>query len=289
MIVDIYNYFKHHPKYNKLIGDDYLLVEYKCPLNVDEFKLWSEFHLITYVINGRKDWITQSITYKIRAGDSLFIRRGIYTTKQYLEEEYCVLLFFMNDNFIKRFIGENPQFYRSIDAGKNYSQVFQIHTSETFHNLIVSIFLYLKQAAHIPRNLVELKFRELLFNIAMNPLNTGIVEFFNSVSNSAKVDIEDIMMKHFQADLSTAEFARLCGRSLSTFKRDFSKHFNTTPAKWLISKRLEYAQTLIIGTDLNMNEICYESGFKNNSHFVSAFKNKFKLPPHQFKAKYMNK
>jgi AraC-like DNA-binding protein len=83
------------------------------------------------------------------------------------------------------------------------------------------------------------------------------------------------------------EFARLCGRSISTFKRDFNMHFNTTPSSWLKSKRLDYAKTLLLGSSLNINEVCYESGFKNNSHFVSAFKSKFKLPPGQFKAKYL--
>ncbi len=81
MIVDIYTYFKQHPRYNKLVGDDYLFVEYKCPINVEEFELWTESHLITYVINGRKDWITDSATYKLHAGDSLFIRKGVYVTK----------------------------------------------------------------------------------------------------------------------------------------------------------------------------------------------------------------
>lgn len=286
MVVDIYQYFKHHPKHNKLIGNDYLFVEYKCPINVEKFELWTESHLITYVINGRKDWITQSSTYEIKAGDSLFIRKGVYTTKQHLNEDYCVILFFLNDDFIKRFISENNNFSRKIDLKKNHEQVFPIHSTETIHSLIESIFHYLKQGINIPRSLVELKFNELLFNIALNPDNKDIVEFFNSVSNSAKTNMEDVMMKNFRSDLKTVEFAELCGRSLSTFKRDFKGNFNTTPSKWLKSKRLEYAKTLILGTDLNINEICYESGFKNNSHFISAFKSKFNLPPHQFKAKY---
>ena len=287
MIIDIYKYFKLHPKYNKLVGDDYLFVEYKCPINAEEFKLWTECHLITYVINGRKDWITASETHKITAGDSLFIRKGVYTTKQYLEEEYCVILFFLNDDFIKRFISENNNFLRNIDSNKNFGQVFPIQSTETLQSLIESIFYYLKQRANIPRSLVELKFKELLFNIALNTDNKDLVEFFNFVSNSAKSNLEDIMMKNFRSDLSSKEFARLCGRSISTYKRDFKSHFNTSPSKWLKSKRLEYAKTLLLGTNLNINEICYESGFKNNSHFISAFKSMFNLPPNQFRIKYL--
>lgn len=286
MIVDIYTYFKQHPRYNKLVGDDYLFVEYKCPINTEEFELWTESHLITYVISGRKDWITDSATFELRTGDSLFIKKGVYVTKQYLEEEYCVILFFLNNDFIKRFISEYPSFSHKIDEQKNQGPVFPIHATESIHSLVESIFHYLKQDVSIPSSLVELKFKELLFNISRNPENRDIVDFFNSVSISAKTNMEEMMIKNFRSDLNMTEFARLCGRSPSSFKRDFSIQFNTTPSRWLKSKRLEYAKTLLLGTNLNINDICYESGFKNNSHFISAFKTKFKLPPGQFKVKY---
>ena len=54
------NISKSTPRYNKLVGSNFLFVEYKCPLNVEEFKLWTKSHLITYVINGKKDWITSN-------------------------------------------------------------------------------------------------------------------------------------------------------------------------------------------------------------------------------------
>jgi len=104
----------------------------------------------------------------------------------------------------------------------------------------------------------------------------------------SKIDIEDTMLNNFQYDLQIEEFAKLCGRSLSVFKIDFFKHFNTTPFRWLKAKRLEYAKTLLLESDLTVNQICYESGFKNNSHFIKSFKVKFKLPPYQFKLKRLS-
>ena len=91
-------------------------------------------------------------------------------------------------------------------------------------------------------------------------------------------------MKNFHSDLTLEEYANLSGRSLSTFKRDFKKHFDETPRKWINNRRLEYAKTLLENSPLNINEICYESGFKNTSHFNTAFKEKYKLPPLQYKS-----
>tara|TARA_R110002073_G_scaffold14998_1_gene60123 strand:+ start:45794 stop:46984 length:1191 start_codon:yes stop_codon:yes gene_type:complete len=108
---------------------------------------------------------------------------------------------------------------------------------------------------------------------------------FKTKTSYAKIDIEKTMLDNFQYNLKAEEFAKLCGRSLSAFKRDFSKQFNTTPFKWLKTKRLEYAKTLLLENELNVNQICYESGFKNNSHFIQSFKEQFKLPPNQYKSK----
>jgi AraC-like DNA-binding protein len=91
------------------------------------------------------------------------------------------------------------------------------------------------------------------------------------------------MSKNFQFDLELNEFARLCGRSLSTFKREFKQVYQQTPGKWLNDKRLEYATELLLSSQLNINEIGYESGFKNSSHFTKSFKEKYHVTPTQFR------
>lgn len=282
-IVDIYEYFKKHPGYNKLIGSDFLFVEYKCPLNIEEFQLWTKSHLITYVVNGKKDWLSAKRTYKLKAGDALFVRKGVYTTKQYLEEEYCVMLFFITDDFIRKFILENDLFKNNRVINPNQKYLFKISTNDSFASLIDSIFHYLKEGDSVPQSLIQIKFKELLYNIALNEENKDLMAFFQTINQNAKADMEQVMMENFQYDLNMEAFAKLCGRSLSAFKRDFKDDFKTTPSRWLTTRRLEYASTLLLGTELNVNQVCYQSGFKNPSHFIRAFKNKFNSPPNQFR------
>jgi pimeloyl-ACP methyl ester carboxylesterase/AraC-like DNA-binding protein len=100
----------------------------------------------------------------------------------------------------------------------------------------------------------------------------------------AQIDIESVMSENFLFNLKVEEFAILCGRSLSSFKRDFKDKFNTTPSKWIKSKRLEHAKKLLVESDLNINQVCYDSGFINSSHFIKSFKERYKLPPHQYRS-----
>ncbi len=75
------------------------------------------------------------------------------------------------------------------------------------------------------------------------------------------------------------KFAYLTGRSLTTFKRDFTKAFNHTPQRWLTQKRLELAHYQLTEKERRPVDVCYETGFENLSHFSFAFKKHFGYAP----------
>jgi pimeloyl-ACP methyl ester carboxylesterase/AraC-like DNA-binding protein len=156
-------------------------------------------------------------------------------------------------------------------------------------------------AERVPNSkLVEFEGRDHLFWTGdtfpilaeMEEFVTGIrpnrSQFNQGTVNKTGLNLEKIMSENYLYNLKVEEFAKLCGRSLSAFKRDFRKVFKTTPSKWIKNKRLEYAKTLLIESNLNINEICYDSGFVNASHFIKSFKEQYKISPHQFRSMLSN-
>ena len=289
MIVDIHEFIKKHPKNNKLLGRDFLFVEYKCPLKIEEIQLLTKYNLISYVIKGKKDWMTASETRHLVAGNALFIRKGVYRTKQYFDEEYCVMLFFINDDFIKNFIDENIQFKKDVKVEQKDKHFFKVNTDDSFKTLIDSMFHYLNHIEKIPKNLVINKFSELLFNIVLNSKNKIILDHFNLINQNSKSNIRQIMEGNYQYDLKIDGFAKLCNKSLSSFKRCFKDEFNSTPAKWLKQKRLETAKILLTDATLKISQVGYACGYNNSSHFIRIFKDEYGLTPNQFKSTEPNK
>ena len=80
-------------------------------------------------------------------------------------------------------------------------------------------------------------------------------------------------------NLTMEKFGYLTGRSLTTFKRDFKKTFNTTPQKWLMVKRLELAHYQLSKKGIKPIDVYLETGFENLSHFSFAFKKHFGYAP----------
>jgi AraC-like DNA-binding protein len=68
-------------------------------------------------------------------------------------------------------------------------------------------------------------------------------------------------------------------RSLSSFKREFHKHYGVPPGRWLLERRLERSASLLQTTGMSVTEIMFDCGFEDPSHFSRAFKEKFGQEP----------
>ena len=90
------------------------------------------------------------------------------------------------------------------------------------------------------------------------------------------------MSQYALSNLTVTDLAALSGRSVTSFNRDFKKTYSTTPKRWLLDQRLEYANTLLEQTDQTVTDIALQIGYENVSHFIKAFKDKYGATPKQF-------
>ena len=91
------------------------------------------------------------------------------------------------------------------------------------------------------------------------------------------------MEANFRYNLALEEFAAMCHRSLTSFKRDFRKQYADSPGRWLLQKRLDYSTTLLCNAEMNISQVGYECGFEDLSHFSRVFKEKFGISPANFR------
>ena len=94
-----------------------------------------------------------------------------------------------------------------------------------------------------------------------------------------KINLEDFMNKNYKCNLTVEEFAHYTGRSLSTFWYDYEAIFHNTPCRWIVKRRLEEAKCLMEKLGKKPADIYLEVGFKNLSHFSTAFKREFGISP----------
>src|SRR5690606_33853711 len=136
-----------------------------------------------------------------------------------------------------------------------------------------SLLPYFEQPGQLTKRLSELKTKEAIeLLLAYDPRLKDLLFDF---SEPFKIDLEAFMNNHFTYNVPIKQFAKLTGRSISTFKRDFRKTFSQTPAKWLKDMRLDKAHFLISEKKQKPSEVYLQVGFDNFSHFSASFKERF--------------
>jgi len=135
-----------------------------------------------------------------------------------------------------------------------------------------SLSPYFDQPDQLTKEMTDLKTNEAIKLLLRKP---GLKDFLFDFTEPFKIDIKAFMNSNFKYNISISQFAKLTGRSLATFKRDFAKTFSAPPERWLHQKRLEMAHYLISQRHQNPTEVYLEVGFENISHFSASFKKHF--------------
>jgi AraC-like DNA-binding protein len=132
-----------------------------------------------------------------------------------------------------------------------------------------------------------LKMTELLYLILSNDeccLKNKILNNIDSVKESFEQIINDSIFE----DISIEELASKCGKSLTSFKKDFKKQFYEPPHKWFIRQRLMHSRLLLISTDKSISEVGSDCGFPNTSHFIKLFKKEYSMTPANYRSYHCN-
>lgn len=112
----------------------------------------------------------------------------------------------------------------------------------------------------------------------------------NIENESAAVPNECAFVKqyidmHFSEKVTLEDIAQKTYFSKFYIIHSFKKHFGITPFKYLLSKRLEEAENLLITTNMSVTSISSGIGFSSPSQLSKAFKQKHGITPQQFRAR----
>ncbi len=266
--------------YRKLECDGLLFVEYQCMPGDVRSGIWSQHSYIAFIQSGTKTWVTPDGEFPVAVGDAIFCKKGAHLIKNYYEEQFCALLFFVPDAFVRQVVIE-AQLDQKHDEVQ--SAVLRLEVDLSLKIYFESMIGYFLQQHNPSGHLLKLKFKELILQVITGNINPQLSAYFLSLAKEEKANLKQVMMDNYLYSLSQEDFAKLTHRSLSSFKRDFQEIFGTSLNKWLIEMRLKYARMHLLTTEESISEIAFRSGFETTSNFIRCFKKQYDLPPHQFR------
>ena len=240
----------------------------------------SREYALNYVYSGEMILDNGKEKIHVRKGECVFIPRDHHITmykKTHGGERYCGIFLMFTRNFLREMYGKLSINKVRTKAGKLDPGVIKLPKTVELASLFASMTPYFDPDVKPKDNFMELKLQEGL--MALLAIDDRFIPTMFDFNEPWKIDIIEFMEENYMCDLSIEEIAHYTGRSLATFKRDFKKISDLTPERWLIKKRLERAYELIKSGRKKVVEVYAEVGFRNPSHFSTAFKREFGIAP----------
>lgn len=239
--------------------------------------LWNH-HTLILQVSGQLILQTAEQSISMSGGEVLLIGKnqlGTLTKMPLPGGNYETIVISLQEGLLRKIVREEK-----LEADRKYIGLpnILIPSNEFLQGYFQSIIPYARSAgAAMTDEMGILKVKEgikLLLH-ALPALRNFLFDF----SEPHKIDLERFMCSNFHFNIPVQEFAKLTGRSLAAFKRDFQKTFGAPPRRWLQDRRLTEARHLIEIKHQKSSAIYLDLGFESQSHFSHAFKKKFGVAP----------
>lgn len=238
---------------------------------------------LLYIIKGEQNLgIYDAERVRVKSGQLLYLPKDIYLVSDFIkhDDSFEAMLFFIDDDMFDKL--------RPLKAKKSNEVMIDhapliLWSNQQIRKYVGSLIEVYAEAEN-SQQLLEIKLLELLALIKMQHDGDGFLDkFYNQSLKPRKRNIRDFMKQHYLQNLKIEDYAFLTGRSVSTFTREFKVLYQATPHQWLIEQKLQKANEMLSDGNANVTETALAVGYENVSHFITAYKKKYKQTPYQTK------
>jgi AraC family transcriptional regulator len=105
----------------------------------------------------------------------------------------------------------------------------------------------------------------------------------SAISPSTVALLREYIQDRLNKRIRLEELAALTGMAPKPFLKAFRRAFGTTPAQYVIDKRIQSARALLADTSLTITEVALMTGFSHHAHLTRTFSQRLGTPPSRYR------
>ncbi|ASK32636.1 AraC family transcriptional regulator [Chryseobacterium sp. T16E-39] len=148
---------------------------------------------------------------------------------------------------------------------------------------VEGLLFYFENPSLVNDDILVLKLKEIILLLAQSQSAESVQLILSQLFSPTSYSFKQIIEANLFSQLSIDQLAAQNNLSVSSFKREFSKLYNDTPANYIKNKRLEKAAELLTVSDQRITDIAYECGFNDLGTFTKSFGDKYHLTPTSYR------
>ncbi|WP_099467607.1 AraC family transcriptional regulator [Konateibacter massiliensis] len=214
--------------------------------------------LLMYVKKGECKVVVDDISYTATENQIVFL--DCYKPHHYYTDKGWEALWLHFDGPVAR------QYFELITEGSNL--VLSLRDDYLFRKYIDKVYMAFRENAALKEALLS----QAITNMLTQLITAKDLPARSLAGSDVIEDITAYINEHICEALTLELLAEKAALSPYYFTRLFKKETGYTPHEYILATRINHAKFLLKNTNISIKEICFLSGFGNESSFCATFK-----------------
>ncbi|MCR9249096.1 MAG: AraC family transcriptional regulator [bacterium] len=245
-----------------------------------------------YVLKGRCINHSEIEQLDIQANQAVLAKSGnsIFKTvpHNHSDEYEAVSIRFHKDILSKLYSSQSTPFYEQNKSPLKSNSVL-LDKNPLIDTYAQSILPYFTNKELLTEEILTFKIKELITLLLSSDHSSEIVAIMSNLFEKKTFEFREVIHSHILSAISINELAQLTYMSLSSFKKEFKRVFNSTPQKYILDKRIERAAESLQKSTDTISNIAYACQFQTLAHMSRVFKSKYGISPSEYRKNFSDK
>lgn len=239
-----------------------------------------------YIMEGDNHSLSVKPQIKAEAGQVILSLCGNTVGRMLSEQEKgrvsTVVVHFHTEILRQAYQHSPPAFWKELETPV-VQFIVQMAASELVKKYFESLVYLFEYREAASEEILVLKLKELIALLMQTENSHQIAQIMRSLFSERTFSFKEMVDAHICTPATVENLAMLTNHSLSSFKREFKRIYNDTPASYIMDKRAERVASLLSVSDESISHIGYDCGFTNPAHLSRVFKNKYGVTPSEYR------
>lgn len=190
-----------------------------------------------------------------------------------------VIVHFHPDILKKIYDRELPTILRKPNNAVSNKNSERIETDFLIQKYIEGLLFYFENPSLVNDDILILKLKEIIILLSQTKNSGAIQMILSQLFSPSTYSFKQIIEANLFSTITIDELSDYCNLSLSSFKREFARIYNDTPANYIKTKRLEKAAELLSISNKRISDIAFDCGFNDLANFTKSFRDKYHVTP----------
>ncbi|WP_126651627.1 helix-turn-helix domain-containing protein [Chryseobacterium aureum] len=165
----------------------------------------------------------------------------------------------------------------------------KINNDFLIQKYVEGLLFYFENPSLVNEDILILKLKEIMLLLAQSQNASAVQVILSQLFSPTTYSFRQIIEANLFSQVTIEQLAEQSNLSVSSFKREFTKLYNDTPAHYIRNKKLEKAAELLLISDERVTDIAWECGFNDLATFTKNFSDKYHTTPSGYRQQQKEK